>query len=77
MPALVERVHARRTVYTVSVIVVGVGLMSIGFLDGDAVIAAVVIMGFALGAGFAMGLALLSEFAHDMHSSARRPPGSR
>jgi len=71
MPALVERVHARRTIYTVSVIVVGVGLMSIGFLEGDAVIAAVVIMGFALGAGFAMGLTLLSEFAHDMHSSAR------
>ena len=46
-------------------------LIAIGFAPGTLTFLAVAIFGAALGAGFAMGLALLSEFAADGASSAR------
>jgi len=71
MPAIAERTPARRVLYAAMLGVVLVMLIAIGFAPGTLTFLAVAIFGAALGAGFAMGLALLSEFAADGASSAR------
>lgn len=71
MPYAAERVRARRSLYVVCIVICMGGVVMIGETTPGAAVLWVVAVGFALGATFAMGLALLSEFAHDAHSSAR------
>ncbi len=71
MPALAERAPARRALYAAMLALVLVGLILIGVVPDTLTILVVTIFGAALGAGFAMGLALLSEFAADGAASAR------
>ncbi len=71
MPAVAERVPARRTVYAVTLSVSVLSLLAIGWAPGVLPGVAVAAFGVTLGAGFAMGLALLSEWAVDPSASAR------
>lgn len=71
MPYVAERVRARRVLYAGFIAVCIVGIVLIGVTSADLAILWVVMVGFTLGGTFAMGLALLSEYAHDAHSSAR------
>lgn len=71
MPYVAERVRARRALYAAFITTCLVGLLFLGSSATGLVLVWVVLVGFTLGGTFAMGLALLSEFAHDAHSSAR------
>jgi len=71
MPAIAERTPARRALYAAFLAVVLVGIIAIGLAPETLTVLVVTVYGAALGAGFAMGLALLSEFAADGHASAR------
>ncbi len=71
MPSVAERVRARRVLYAGFIAVCIVGIVLIGVTSAHLAILWVVMVGFTLGGTFAMGLALLSEYAHDAHSSAR------
>ncbi len=71
MPAIAERTPARRALYAALLTVVLLGIIVIGLAPTTLTVLTVTVFGAALGAGFAMGLALLSEFAADAHASAR------
>jgi CP family cyanate transporter-like MFS transporter len=71
MPAVAERVPARRTVYAITLGLVVLCLLAIGWVPDALTPAVVSLFGVTLGAGFAMGLALLSEWAVDPSASAR------
>lgn len=71
LPAMAERFPARRAFYAAFVVASAATLALIG-LAPDLLPALVVsLYGLALGGGFAMGLALLSEYARDGGGSAR------
>jgi CP family cyanate transporter-like MFS transporter len=71
MPAVAERIAARRTVYAVTLAIAVLGLLVTGWAPGTLTVGVVATFGMALGASFAMGLALLSEWPADPSSSAR------
>lgn len=71
LPALAERVTRRRALSAGTVIVVVVTLLVMAFAPTVLPVVVVFVFGFALGGGFAMSLALLSEFAVDAPGSAR------
>lgn len=71
MPLLAERMRARRSLYAGFVTLCLVGVLGLGATSPQWAVAWVLLVGFTLGGTFAMGLALLSEFAEDAHSSAR------
>ena len=71
MPAVAERVPARRTVYAITLGLVVLCLLAIGWAPDALTPVVVSLFGITLGAGFAMGLALLSEWAVDPSASAR------
>ncbi|MBK9741119.1 MAG: MFS transporter [Actinobacteria bacterium] len=71
LPAIAERVPARRTLYAALVLVAVACVVLIGWAPDSGTVAVVSVFGAALGGSFAMGLALLSEFAGDAHGSAR------
>jgi cyanate permease len=58
-------------VYAVAVLLAGGAVALIGVAPQTATVVVVSVFGIALGGGFAMGLALLSEWAHDGPGSAR------
>ncbi len=71
LPALAERTTRRRTVYSAMLVLVLVGIGVIALAPDWLTVIWVSAFGVGLGAGFAMGLALLSEFAADGAASAR------
>lgn len=71
MPHVAERSRARRLIYAASVVLVVVCLLAIAWAPTTLTALSVLVFGSALGAGFAMGLALLSEYAATGDSSAR------
>lgn len=71
LPAIAERFRARRALYAALVLVSGTCIVLIGWAPGFVPVLVVTVFGAALGGSFAMGLALLSEFAVDAHGSAR------
>lgn len=71
LPALAERISRRRTLYAAAILLVSASLLVMAFAPALAPVVVVFVFGFMLGAGFAMALALLSEFATDAAGSAR------
>ena len=71
MPAIAERTAARRTLFAALVSVVVCCVLLIGWRPATMTVLVVAVFGAALGGGFAVGLALLSEYAPDAPSSAR------
>jgi CP family cyanate transporter-like MFS transporter len=71
LPGLAERLPARRAVFAVVVSMTGVALVAIAVAPSSAPLLATSVFGLMLGGGFAMGLALLSEWAADPSASAR------
>jgi len=71
MPWVAERSAARRTLYAAVLAVVTVTVLAVGWAPSTLTVLVVVAFGAALGAGFAMGLALLSEYATDGNASTR------
>lgn len=71
MPWLAERTPARRLLYAVTVAAVLVTVLTVGWIPSTLTVVMVVLFGAALGGGFAMGLALLSEYAADGNASTR------
>ena len=71
MPALAERTRAPRGLYAAALALVTGAVVAIGWFPGTMTTLAVALFGLTLGGGFAMGLALLSSWAHDGHGSAR------
>jgi MFS transporter, CP family, cyanate transporter len=71
MPAVAERAHARRGVYAGLLAVACGSLLLIAWVPDTWTVLVVLLFGAALGGGFAMALALLSEFAVDGQASAR------
>jgi len=71
LPPLAERFRGRRVVFAVVVSVTGVTLLAIAFAPTTAPVLAASVFGLTLGGGFAMGLALLSEWGTDPSASAR------
>jgi MFS transporter, CP family, cyanate transporter len=71
MPWLAERAPARRLLYAATVAVVLVTVLAVGWIPSTLTVLVVVLFGAALGGGFAMGLALLSEYATDGNASTR------
>lgn len=70
-PPLAERSSARRLVFAGTVAVVLAALLALAWAPTTLTLVVVAAFGVALGAGFAMALALLSEFAADAAASAR------
>jgi CP family cyanate transporter-like MFS transporter len=71
MPRMAERLPGPRVLYAASLAVVAVTLVLIGWLPELAPAVVVSAFGAVLGGGFAMGLALLSQWAGDASASAR------
>ena len=71
MPHVAERSTARRTIYAVCVGLAAVAALAIGWAPSTLTLVAIIVYGAALGAGFAMGLALLSEYGATGPASAR------
>lgn len=71
LPPLVERFPGRRLVFAGVVATTGLALMAIAVAPTAAPVLAASVFGLALGGGFAMGLALLSEWGADPSASAR------
>ena len=71
LPAMAERFPARRAFYAAFVVVAALALAMVAVAPHVAPPVVVMVYGLALGGGFAMGLALLSEYAHDGGGSAR------
>lgn len=71
LPAVAERVASRQALYAIMVVVGAFSLVVIGWAPDLVPIIVVAVFGAALGSSFAMGLALLSEFAADGAGSAR------
>lgn len=71
MPLVAERSPARRTIYAIMVGLVVITLLAIAFVPSTLTVLVVGMFGLTLGAEFAMGLALLSEWAVDPSASAR------
>jgi CP family cyanate transporter-like MFS transporter len=71
MPAIAERTAARRVLYACFVAGVAGCLAVIGLAPHVLPVVVVSVLGATLGAGFAMGLALLSEYAATPADSAR------
>ncbi len=71
MPFVAERVRARRVLYAGFITLCIIGIIMVGVTPPGMAVVWVLVVGFTLGGTFAMGLALLSEYAHDAHSSAR------
>ena len=71
MPWLAERAPARRLLYAGTLAVVLVTVLAVGWIPSTLTVLVVVLFGAALGGGFAMGLALLSEYAADGNASTR------
>lgn len=71
MPPLAERVTRRRALYAAAIVLVSATLLVMAAAPSLAPVVVVFVFGFMLGGGFAMALALLSEFAADAAGSAR------
>jgi CP family cyanate transporter-like MFS transporter len=71
MPGLTQRLPGRRIVWTITVIVTSVCLLSLAYTPATLTVVVIFLFGFANAGGFTMGLAMLSEFATDAASSAR------
>jgi len=71
MPHLAERSRARRTIYAACVTLAALAALAIGWAPTTFTLAVIIVYGAALGAGFAMGLALLSEYGATGPASAR------
>jgi CP family cyanate transporter-like MFS transporter len=71
MPPLAERVTRRRALYAAAIVLVSASLLVMAAAPTLAPVVVVFVFGFMLGGGFAMALALLSEFAADAAGSAR------
>lgn len=71
LPWVTDRVPARRTVYATSLVIVAGSLLLLGLSPGPETAVVVSVFGVTIGAGFAMGLVLLSEWARDAQGSAR------
>ena len=71
MPYAAERFRARRALYATLITGCIAGVVMLGVTPPAQAVIWVLLVGFTLGGTFAMGLALLSEFAADAHSSAR------
>ena len=70
LPWLAERLPPR-ALYAAALALATVAVALIGWAPDVATAGVVAVFGLALGGGFAMGLALLSAWAHDGHGSAR------
>lgn len=71
MPAVAERTPARRALYATTIVAVIACVLAIGWAPDVLTVVVVAVFGATLGAVFAMGLALLSEYARDGDASAR------
>ena len=71
LPGLAERLPARRALFATIVSVTGIALVLIAVAPTAVPVLATSVFGLMLGGGFAMGLALLSEWAADPSASAR------
>ncbi len=71
LPAIAERLIHRRYLYAALVVIATACILLIGWVPATATVLVVSVFGAALGGSFAMGLALLSEFADDAAGSAR------
>jgi CP family cyanate transporter-like MFS transporter len=71
MPWAAERSPARRALYAAALAAVVMAVLAIGWVPSTLTVLVVILFGAALGAGFAMGLALLSEYAADGNASTR------
>jgi MFS transporter, CP family, cyanate transporter len=71
MPAVAERAYRRRALFAGLVAVAAISLALIAWRPDTLPVVVVIVFGAALGGGFAMALALLSEFAIDGQASAR------
>jgi MFS transporter, CP family, cyanate transporter len=71
MPWLAERTPGRRLLYAACLATVLVAILAVGWVPSTVTVLVVAVFGAALGAGFAMGLALLSEYAADGNASTR------
>ncbi len=71
LPAVAERTRARRTLYVVVLAIVLGCLLMIGWAPQVLTVVVVLVFGAAMGGNFAVGLALLSEYAVDAAASAR------
>jgi CP family cyanate transporter-like MFS transporter len=71
MPGIAERSPARRALYALFLSVVTICVIMIGWAPGALTVIVIIAFGLTLGAGFAMGLALLSEYGADAAGSAR------
>jgi len=71
MPWLAERTPGRRLLYAACLATVLVAILAVGWVPSTLTVLVVAVFGAALGAGFAMGLALLSEYASDGNASTR------
>ena len=74
MPWLAERTPGRRLLYAACLATVLVAILAVGWVPSTLTVLVVAVFGAALGAGFAMGLALLSEYASDGNASTRVSP---
>ena len=71
MPPIAERMHGRRIVFALAVAAAAAALAVIAVDPRFAPVAVISVFGIGLGGGFAMGLALLSEWGADPSASAR------
>ncbi len=71
LPFVAERSARRQAIYAASLAVGAVGVLGVGFPLGAATAPVLAVFGVAIGGAFAMGLALLSEWAADARASAR------
>jgi CP family cyanate transporter-like MFS transporter len=71
MPALAQRLRARRSLFALMVLLTTVPLAALAFAPTVLPGLNAAVFGFGAGAGFAMGLALLSEWPVDAAASAR------
>jgi CP family cyanate transporter-like MFS transporter len=71
MPLLAERSRAPRTIYAATIVFVVLPILMVAWLPSTLTWLALFVFGAALGGSFAMGLALLSEYAATPASSAR------
>lgn len=71
LPALAERMRGRRLVFAVTVAAATVALIVVAVDPTFAPTLVITVFGIGLGGGFAMGLALLSEWGADPSASAR------
>lgn len=71
MPRMAEKLRAPRALYAATLAIVTVSVVLIGLVPELTPAVVVTVFGATLGGGFAMGLALLSQWAVDASASAR------